>query len=191
MDDEIGPIRWNGLFADLEAQASELDRTQRAGEIDERARAEVGRLRLIDRLGPAIGVPLRVSCVGELTLRGRLSGLGADWLLLAEDAGGEALVALSAVSSIAGLGRLSAAPGSEGPVASRLGLRSVLRGVVRDRSFVRVHLRHGAAVDGTADRVGADFIELASHPAGELRRRGEVRDVLLLPLANVSAVRRA
>jgi hypothetical protein len=53
-----------------------------------------------------------------------------------------------------------------------------------------VHLIDGTTADGTIDRIGADFVEIAAHAAGELRRRSEVRDVLVVPLGAVAAVRR-
>lgn len=183
-------MRWDGLFADLEAQAQALQDAGRAAEVAERARHEAGQLRLIDRLRPALGTTVRVDCAGAFTVRGALSGVGADWLLVSEAAGGEALIALAAVQSIGGLSRLSAVPASEGAVAARLGLRSALRAIALDRAGVRMVLRDGPALEGTLDRVGADFAELALHPVGEARRRGEVRDVVVIALAEFSAVRR-
>jgi hypothetical protein len=82
-------------------------------------------------------------------------------------------------------------PDSEGVVESRLGLRHALRGIARDRSAVRITDQSGATVDGTIDRLGADYVEVAEHAAGELRRRADVRDVLVLPLAALAVVRRA
>ncbi len=52
-------MRWDGLFADLEAQASALETAERAGEVDERVRSELARLPLIGRLHPAIGSLVR------------------------------------------------------------------------------------------------------------------------------------
>ncbi len=92
--------------------------------------------------------------------------------------------------SVSGLGRLSAVPDTEGVVESRLGLRHALRGIARDRSTAAVHLIDGTTADGTIDRTGADFVEIAAHAAGGLRRRGDVRDVLVVPLSAVAAVRR-
>jgi hypothetical protein len=92
---------------------------------------------------------------------------------------------------VRGLPRYSAAPGSTGVVESRIGIRQLLGAIARDRSAVRVHLVDGSVVDATVDRVGADFIEVATHLAGESRRRAEVRDVVTLPLAAVVAVRRS
>ena len=81
-------------------------------------------------------------------------------------------------------------PGSESVVESRLTLRSALRGLVRDRSAVQVRLVDARMITGTLDRVGADFVELAEHAAAEPRRRADVRDVLVLPLAAIVLIRR-
>jgi hypothetical protein len=183
-------VRWDGLFADLEAQAGALDTGQRAAEIEERARTELGRIRLQDRLRPATGTAVRVRCRGALAVAGTVSRVGAEWLLLDEGGNREALVVTAMLISVSGLGRLSAAPDTEGVVESRLGLRHALRGIVRDRSAAAMHLVDGTTADGTIDRIGADFVEIAAHPTGEPRRRGEVRDVLVVPLGSVVAVRR-
>ncbi len=183
-------MRWDGLFADLEAQVEALERVERAAEVDQRARVEIGRVRLVDRLRAGAGDQVRVRALGGLTLFGTLARVGAGWLLLDEGAGREALVATSAIQSVAGLGRLAAAPESEGVVESRLGLRHALRGIARDRSAVRLVLLDQSVLDGTIDRVGADFLELAEHGGGEVRRRAEVRDGLVVPIAGLVAVRR-
>lgn len=183
-------MRWDGLFADLEAQAEALERAERAGEVEERARIEVGSLGLLDRLRAAVGAPLRLQCAGALTLTGVLRRVGPDWLLLDEGGAREAVVALAAVYGLIGLSRLSAVPGSATTVESRLMLRHVLRGVARDRSPVRICRVDGSTLDATVDRVGADFLEAALHPAGEMRRRGDVLDIALIPYHAVAAVRR-
>jgi hypothetical protein len=183
-------VRWDGLFADLEAQALALAVAERNAEIDERTRAEAGLLNIADRLRPSIGASIGVRCAGGLHLSGRVRLVGSEWLLLVEGSGREAVVATAAIWSVAGLGRLSATADSIGLVETRLGMRHVLRGIVRDRSVVRLHLRDGVILDGTVDRVGGDFLELAMHAAGELRRRKEVREVMVVALAAVVALRR-
>lgn len=184
-------MRWEGLFADLEAQAAALAQEQRAAEIDERTRAEIGALGLRERLRAAIGTALRLRLVGGATIAGELRRVGPDWLLIDEGAGREALLAIAALASIRGLGRYSAVPGSAGAVESRLGLRSALRGIARDRCAARVLLVDGSTIDGTVDRVGADFLEVAAHAPGELRRRPDVREVELVPFSALAAVRRS
>lgn len=183
-------MRWDDLFADLEAQADALDVAERAGEIAERARIEFAAIAMHDRLRAAVGGVLRLQLAGGLAVAGTLTRMGADWLLIDEVAAGEAFVVLPAVRSISGLGRHSAAPGSGGAVLARLTLRTALRGVARDRSGVRVHLVDGGVLAATIDRVGADFIEVAQHPIGESRRRSEVREAALVPFTALTAIRR-
>lgn len=182
-------MRWDDLFADLEARADALAVAERAGEIDERTRIELGGLALGDRLRAAVGTSVQVQVLG-LAVTGTLDRVGVDWLLVDEGGGREALLPLAAVLSVGGLGRGSAVPGSAGAVHARLTLRSALRGLTRDRSPVRMHLADGSALDATLDRVGADFVDVALHAAGEVRRRSEVRGVRTVPIAAIAAVRR-
>ena len=187
-------MRWAGLFADLEAQADALEAAERAAEVESRARGEVGQLRVRDRLRAAVDTSLRLRLAGGLHIHGTLRRAGPDWLLLDEGGGREIVVPAAGVLSVRGLGRTSAVPGSESAVESRLRLRVVLRGIARDRSTVRIFLTGGDAqfetVDATIDRVGADFIEVATHAAGAARRRAEVREIELVPLTALVAVRR-
>jgi hypothetical protein len=183
-------MRWDLLFTDLEGQADRLAALTRAGEVEERTRYEVGQLRFVDRIRPAVGLRVRVRCRGGLLASGTVARVGAEWLLLDEGAGRECLIALSAVLSVSGLSRLSGAPGSDGVVASRLGLGHALRGLARDRSPAAIHLTDGAVVEGTVDRVGADFIDVAVHSAAESRRNGDVRGVLVVSSEALSAIRR-
>jgi hypothetical protein len=180
-------MRWNDLFADLEAQAHALSVAERDAEVAELTRLETSRLELASRLRPALGAPLRVRCLGAITLTGRLSAIGTGWLLLEEDAGREAFIATAAVVSIAGLGRLSV-PGRA--LDAKLGIGRALRGLARDRSVLRACLTDSSVVDGTLDRVGLDFVEFAVHAAGEARRREEVREVLVLPIGALAVLRR-
>jgi hypothetical protein len=184
-------VRWDALFDDLEAQAAVLAQAERAAEIDERTRIEIGGLTLRDRAAAAIGSTLRMRTAGAGAVAGELVRVGPDWLLLNTGAGREALVAAAHVVSVRGLGRYSTVPDSVGVVESRLGLRQVLRVIARDRSVVRILLTDGATADATIDRVGSDFVEAATHSASEARRRQEVRDVELLPLAAITVVRRS
>lgn len=183
--------RWDGLFADLEAQAAALETAERAAEIEERARAEVGALGLLERLRGSVGLTVRIRAAGSLAVAGTLTRVGSDWLLVDEGMGREALLAAAGLTGVRGLVRYSAPPGSLGVVESRLRIRHVLRGIARDRSGVRLHLSDGSTVDATIDRIGSDFIEVATHAAGEARRRQDVRDCELVPIAALVAVRRS
>jgi len=104
-------MRWEDLFADLEGQAEALGVAERAAEVAELTRLEASRLELAGRLRAAAGTSITVRCLGGWTLSGRLGAVGTGWLLLDEGGGREALLATAAVTSVAGLGRLSGRPG--------------------------------------------------------------------------------
>ncbi|HKC28480.1 MAG TPA: hypothetical protein VKB75_10760 [Jatrophihabitans sp.] len=182
-------MRWQGLFEDLEAQASALAQAARAAEVRDQIRGEFASVLLFDRMRAALGALVRVRVTGLGTVTGRLTRCGPDWLLIDEGDGQETLVATRWLLTVRGLGRYSAPP--PGPVEARLGLRHVLRGVARDRSRVQVRLVDELLITGTLDRVGADFVELAAHSDGESRRRREVRDVEIVSLHAIIAVRRS
>ncbi|WP_299952239.1 hypothetical protein [uncultured Modestobacter sp.] len=184
-------MRWEQLFADLEAQVAEQESVAERAEDGSRARAEYGRVRLADRLGGARGHELTLGCTGAGQLSGRLTDVGVDWLLLTDPQDREVLVAVRAVCSVGGLSALTAPAVEEGTVARALDLRRALRGLARDRAGVQVLLADGTAPTGTIDRVGADFVELAEHPLDAPRRRGAVTGVRTLPLPAVVAVRTA
>lgn len=183
-------MRWDAMFADLEAQAAALEVAERAGEIDERVRAELGSLALLDRLRAATGTPVRLRAAAAGVITGTISRVGPDWVLLDQDEGREVLVRLGAVTALGGLGRRTATPDSLDAVTARLGLWFVLRRIARDRSAVTVQLTDGSSLHATVDRVGADFVEAAVHAPGELRRARSVREELLIPMSALVAVRR-
>lgn len=182
-----GTGRWDHLFADLDAQADALAARDRALEVGELARAEISRLALVDRLAPAVGTSIVARSRGGVRFAGTVRQVGPDWVLLDEGQGREVVLSLDNVVSVTGVGRSTSPPPGPQP---RLGFARVLRGLARDRSPIRVHLVDGSVLDGTIDRVGRDFVELAVHGAGEVRRRSEVRTVEILPQRAISAVRR-
>jgi hypothetical protein len=184
-------VRWEQLFADLEAQFDARSGEDESVEASSRTRAEYGRLQLADRLRGARGWPVTLTCRGVGELSGRLVDVGVDWLLVIDATGRELLVAARAVRAAGGLGSATAPPADEGPVTSRLDLRRALRGLARDRAPLQCLLDDGSVLAGTVDRVGADFLELAEHPLDVPRRREAVTGVRAVVLDAVVAVRTA
>jgi len=181
-------VRWAELFRDLEAQLERAEADELAAEVADRTRREAARLRLVDRLLPALDRTIRLHVAGLGDVTGRVHLVAAEALLLTEPAGRQVLVPLDAILSLAGLTARSAAPGGQGEVFARLRLTSALRGLARDRANVRVVLRDAATLFGTIDRVGDDFLELAQHPTGEPRRRPDVSGVAVVPLRAIGAI---
>jgi hypothetical protein len=182
-------VRWEQLFADLEAQFVAQDTADGAGDRASRDRAEYGRLRLADRLRAARGWPVTLTCRGAGEVTGRLVDVGVDWLLLVDAQQRDVLVAMATVRAVGGLGVGTAVAAELGAVERRLDLRRAMRGLARDRATVQCLLDDGSTLSGTVDRVGADFLELAEHPVDEPRRRGSVTGVRAVVLAAVAVVR--
>lgn len=185
------PVRWERLFADLEAELEAAEHADLEAEVADRTRAELSQVRLVDRLRAVVDADLALTLPGAGAVRAVLREVGSEWVLVEEAPGREALIPLARVLAIAGLRRAAAPPGSEGRVVSRLGLVTALRALVRDRAPVVVVLVDGGAVHGTLDRVGADHVDVAEHPAGEPRRAGAVTGVRTVPLDAIALVRRS
>jgi hypothetical protein len=184
-------MRWQQLFDDLSAQFDEEEVAAERSESASHARAEVGAVRLAERLGGALGSPLTLGCGGAGSVAGVLVDLGVNWLLLEDERGRQSLVATAAVRTVAGLGRRTVAPQPAGPVRERLDLRWALRGLARDRSPVQIVLDDGGVLSGTLDRVGADYLEVAEHAADQPRRAGAVQGVRAVVIDAVAVVRTA
>lgn len=183
-------MRWEELFSDLEAQLEQAEAAELAGEVADRTRRELARIRLGDRLRSAEGM-LTCQLLGAGQVAGRPLDVGPDWLLLADPAGRELLVCLSAVLAVTGLGTHAAEPETEGMVAGRLRLGHALRAIARDRATVTCVLGDGSVVTGTIDRVGADFVDLAEHDVDQPRRPGAVRAGRAIAFEGLALVRRA
>ncbi len=182
-------MRWQQLFADLQAQFDEEEVAAERSEAASRARVEVGAVRLSQRLLGSLGAPVTVTCRGAGQVAGVLVDAGPDWLLLEEERGRQQLVATAAVRAVVGLGRSTAPVQAAGAVRGQLDLRRAVRGLARDRAAVQVVLDDGGVLTGTVDRVGADYLELAEHPGDQPRRAEVVQRVRAIVLDAVAVIR--
>jgi hypothetical protein len=179
-------MRWERLFADLEARLEAEEGIAVAGDVADLVRAEQAQLAVRDRLRAHLNEELTWSFVsGDPPMTGRLLDVGADWVLV-EATGGEMLIPTAAVACIGGLSRQVAPDSSE--VARRLGIGVILRGLLRDRAVVSVRFPGDQCVTGTIDRVGADHVDIAVHPQDEPRRARAVVGVRCLRLPAVVAI---
>lgn len=177
-------MRWESLFADVEAQVAAAERAEMDAEVAERTRAEWSRIRLADRLRAAVGHDVHLLLGGGHRVAGTCTDAGREWVALRE-AATQVLVPLHAVVAVTGLPGAVAPPA--GAVLRRLGLAHALRAVVRDRRPVRV-LAGASVLTGTVDRVAADHLDLAEHPLDEPRRPRSVRQVSSVPFPALQAV---
>src|SRR4051812_11574432 len=91
-------VRWDRLFADLDAQVAAADAAELAGEVDDRTRREVARLHLADRARLAIGAELTVGLGTAGTASGRLEREGPGWWLLVGASGTDQLICTQALT---------------------------------------------------------------------------------------------
>jgi len=181
-------MRWERLFADLEAVlAAEADRELDA-EVADRTRRERALVGLHERLSAQPHeLPVTVRIAGVGTFGARVSDVGADWVLLVRPVERRLLVAFPALRQVSGLiGRVP----ETSKVAKAFGIGAALRAVSRDRAAVTVCDIDGTTVTGTIDGVGQDCLEVAEHPLDLPRRPEHVTDVRVVPFAALAAVQR-
>ena len=177
-------MRWESLFADVEAQLVAAERAELDAEVAERTRAEWSRVRLADRFRSAAGQEVHLLLAGGHRVSGTCTDAAPEWATL-RDGPTQVLVPLHAVVAVTGLSAAVAPP--PGAVLRRLGLPHALRAVMRDRRAVRV-LTGGSLLTGTVDRVAGDHLDLAEHPLDEPRRPRSVRQVWSVPFSALQAV---
>lgn len=178
-------MRWDDLFADLEAQLGAQARQELDAEVAERMRIERARLGLYERIAAARGGTLSVWCAGPGLLRGTVDDLGEGWVLLSGGRGGQALVPLGSVRAVEGL-----EPRADLTAAGRrrFGLGHALRALARDRAAVRIVDVDGTVREGHLVQVGADVIDLREHPVDVPGRATTARAVVVIPHAAIAAV---
>ncbi len=182
-------MRWDALFDDLESQLAEADRLALDAEVNERARAEMVGLELVDRLRAGLGCRLTIHVVGGESFAGVLTHAGGDALVLDEEQH-QLLIPYAAVVRYVGLGRVSLAESSS--VRRGIGLASALRGMARDRAELSVLTGNAGGVvrlAGVIDRVGRDYFDLAVLPTGEARRSSQISQIATVPFAALAAIR--
>lgn len=181
-------MRWADLFADLEGQAEALERGDPDAEVADRIRIELGQVSLLNRLRAQLGQRVALSVSGVGPLSGRLTQVGANWLLLG--APDEIVVPAAAIVAVTELPPAAVSPQGVGRVAGSIRMTSALRAIAVDRCAVTVLLRGGDTVTGTPDRVGADFVDVAVHELDQAPRRSAVRQRVTVAFDAIGAVRR-
>jgi len=183
-------MRWEALFADMEAQLAAGRLADVRVDVAELARAERASVTLAARARASTGRAVRVRVGGPDQVEGELVEAAPEWLLLATSAVRRALVPVAAVVAVSGLAA-HAAP-EAGVVESRLGLGHALRALARDRVAVVVRTVDGD-VAGRIERVAADHLELSElSELNELNKRsghgGPARATWAIPFAALRAV---
>lgn len=180
-------MRWQDLFEDLEAQLLADERRELQAEVADRTRRERAEVTVLDRAARSVGTVITV-VTGAGPVRGTLDDLGKDWLLVQEHGRHAALVPMAAVTALVGLATRS---DDDRGMGRRFGVGVALRAIARDRAAVAIHDICGGLATGTIDKVGADHVDLAEHPADAVRRATALTGHRVVPFAAIGIVRRA
>ncbi|MCU1472691.1 hypothetical protein [Amnibacterium sp.] len=185
-------MRWDELFADLEAQLEAgIGAEERESDAEEE-RLRLGRRSLRDRIA-AMGegrTPVRIRLLDGTVVDLAPRTVGRDWIAGDLAGGAQAVLPLHAVAALLPSGSQVTADGGApaGALTDRLGLPFVLRDLARRRRPVQLRLRHGGTA-GTIDRVGRDHLDLAVHGLDEPRRNSAVGRIEVVALAELLLVR--
>lgn len=180
-------MRWDGLFADLEAQLAHGRWQDTEAEAAELTRGERASIVLADRLRGALGQPVAVLLEDGQRLELTVSTVGATWLG-GTDRTGSLVVNLDAVAAIDNALPVTAPEASPG--RRNLTIGSLYRSLSRARAGVLLTGRGGRILgEGTIDRVGWDHLDLAVHPRDEQRRGRNVRGLRVIPFAALQMIR--
>lgn len=180
-------MRWEKLFADLEAQEAAETQRMQEGNVFEVSRLLAAQTTLTEMLAGSIGQTLKLNFEGSAeTVSLALENVGKDWF--SGKAGSRTMfVQTSHVATIEPEGRPSAREIDQRAlqIPFRLALRDLARrrtSVELEGGFPHVNLR------GTLDQVGHDFCVIAVHDSDEYRRNRTVRSVKWVPMSRIVRV---
>src|SRR4051812_11039736 len=96
-------MRWEALFADMEAQLAAAERADLRADVAELVRAERATVHLVDRLRDAVGRRVRVHVLGADVVEGEVLDAAEQWILVGQERERRVLVPSRAIVAVAGL----------------------------------------------------------------------------------------
>lgn len=174
-------MRWDELFAELEAEMDGLEAGVNDDETHEMAVAEAGSVKLADRMRAAWRTRLTLGLSSGERQEGEVVDVGADWVLL-RTGQRQTLVPVAAISWISGLGRVAPTPDG---VERELRLTHALRALAQAEEPVRIAVANRDLV-GVIVHVGADHLVVVLESGAFDHQAGNAG--LVLPLTALLAV---
>ncbi len=178
-------MRWELLFADLEAQLHAASQQELEQRVNELARIEGARQTLGEAMRGSLGQTVQLVMRNGAAFHGTLAQVECDWLLLREGAR-SVILPLGQVQRVHGLGTRRVQPPSSVPFT----LASALRILARNRAMVALELDGGraSALRGVLDQVGADFVQIMQLSDGVGRDSENRQGTAVVPFASLVAV---
>lgn len=153
-------MRWDELFAELEAEFSASAHQESEAEITDMMHAEIATLSFVDRIRHRFGEELNLRLRNGEVRRGRVNDVTNAWVMLHEGHR-RYLIPYAAIAAAWPLGG-AASPASG--VAAKITLGNALRALARGGVDVGV-VTDGAALRGRLGKVGSDFVDVHAERA--------------------------
>lgn len=180
-------MRWNDLFADLEAQL-EFGQWQ-AVEQDaaELTRGMWAELTLIDRIRAAMGQRVRIVLQDGRTQQLEVKAVGPSWVGGVDDTSSLILAREVIVGVDANLRRAEV---PSRPLQAGPSLAGIYRILSRRREPLQILAKNGSVLaEGTIDRVGKDHLDVALHARDDFRRSAALQGLRIIPFDAILLVR--
>ncbi|WP_136089622.1 hypothetical protein [Auritidibacter ignavus] len=179
-------MRWDEFFADLEHQMSVELRQVRDAEAADFTRGHWAETSFADRLRGHRGETVQMTFADGEHQWLTISSVGPDWIG-GRTQSGAVVIPQRAIAGLEAETRTARPP--ESTLRSGPRLTSVLRQLARRREPVSITAGWGRIyVEGTVDRVGRDYCEVAIHARDEFRRRPAVRGLRLIPVDQIQLI---
>lgn len=180
-------MRWNDLFADLEAQLQFGHWEAVEQDAAELTRGLWAELTLMDRMRAALGQRIRVILSDGRIQELSLKAVGPAWIGGFDDTSA-LIIARDAIVGIDSV--LSRAVVPSRPLHAGPSIRAIYRALARRREPVQVISTTGTMLaEGTIDRVGKDHIDVALHARDEFRRSSALHGVRIISTNAIQLVR--
>jgi len=180
-------MRWNDLFADLEAQLQFGHWEAVEQEAAELTRGVWAELTMMDRLRGALGQRVQMVLADGRIQAIDLKAVGPAWVGGLDEAS-SVIILRNAILGIDS--ELNRAVVPSRPLQAGPSVLAIYRALARRREPVQVVSMQGTALaEGTIDRVGKDHIDVAMHARDEFRRSSSVRGWRIIPTDAIQLVR--
>ncbi|MFT4298821.1 MAG: hypothetical protein QM597_04190 [Aeromicrobium sp.] len=146
-------MRWQRLFDELEASVADEEALEREALVHDLVDEEWAQASSCDLIWGGVAVEAQ----GAGWIEGRVQRASRDFVVVEAAAGGETVVARSAI--LGWRGGAGRAP-QQGPVTARLGWTQLLRALRDDDVAVVVRRTDGSVVSGQIEAVAADAVRL-------------------------------
>ncbi|MFW0154440.1 hypothetical protein ACN08X_00115 [Rothia sp. P6271] len=173
------------IFRDYEAQLDSLRQQELESSAHELQRAEFAKVQQLDRLAAQQGKNVRICCSSSISWNAELETVGNGWVQLRS---GAENILLPLRSIMWWEGGNHHAQVDTGTLMRKLNFSYAFRALSIARTPLRIfHRDFVTTTEGTIEKVGLDFIEVALHPLDGQYRSRHITGMRTVGLENIGA----